>query len=103
MCVIPGLVFDHERVCKCWKYFCHIGDSTTSYGSYSGCPANEKVTWYKLEPDTPNFTINSDASIVAPLIFSYVLEKHSKEEVANATVRDVAGTLKKSQKKSVNA
>lgn len=76
MCVLPGLIFDHEKTdCKCWSYFCHIGDSTTSYGSYSGCPANEKVTWYKLQPDTPNYTINSDASIVAPMIFSYVLEK----------------------------
>ena len=77
MCVIPALVFDHEKKdCKCWSYFCHIGDSTTSYGSYSGCPANEKVSWYKLQPGTPNYTINSDASIVAPLVFEYVLEKN---------------------------
>ena len=76
MCVIPALVFDHELDVKCWKWFCHIGDSTASYGSYSGCPANEKVTWHKLEVDTPNYTINSDASIVAPLIFQYVMEKH---------------------------
>ena len=46
----------------------------TSYGSYSGAVPNEKITWYKLDVDTPRFMINSDASIVAPLIFSYVLD-----------------------------
>ena len=50
-----------------------IGDSITSYGSYSGAVPNEKITWYKLDVDTPKFMINSDATIVAPLIFSYVL------------------------------
>lgn len=91
MCVIPGLVFDHGKDVKCWKYFCHIGDSTTSYGSYSGCPANEKVTWYKLEPSTPNFTIDSDASIVAPLIFEYVRERY--EEAINKTVKRSVGKI----------
>jgi deoxyhypusine synthase len=75
MCVVPGLIYDHEINCKHWRYFCHIGDAVTSYGGYSGCPPNEKVSWHKLDPDTANFTINSDASIVAPLIFEYILEK----------------------------
>ncbi|OGJ61496.1 deoxyhypusine synthase [Candidatus Peribacteria bacterium RIFCSPHIGHO2_02_FULL_51_15] len=75
MCVIPGLIMDHEVQVKPWRYFCHIGDSTTSFGSYSGCPPNEKVTWHKLDLESVDFTINSDASIVAPLIFNYVLEK----------------------------
>ena len=56
-----------------WAYFAQIGDSTTSYGSYSGAVPNEKITWGKLDVDTPRFMINSDASIVAPLIFAYVL------------------------------
>lgn len=86
MCVIPGLIFDHNKDVKCWKYFCHIGDAVTSYGGYSGCPANEKVTWHKLDTDTVNFTINSDASIVAPLIFDYVIEKH---EEAAAVAKEV--------------
>jgi len=56
-----------------WGYFCQISDSTTSYGSYSGAVPNEKITWEKLGPDTPRFIIESDATIVAPLIFAYVL------------------------------
>jgi deoxyhypusine synthase len=92
MCVVPSILQDHEKECKRFRYFCHIGDAVTSYGGYSGCPPNEKVTWHKLDPDTMNYTINSDASIVAPLIFSYVLEKHF-EEVA-------VGKAEKSTKKS---
>jgi deoxyhypusine synthase len=56
-----------------WSYFCQISDSTTSYGSYSGAVPNEKITWGKLDVDTPKFTIESDATIVAPLIFAYLL------------------------------
>jgi deoxyhypusine synthase len=56
-----------------WAYFCQISDSTTSYGSYSGAVPNEKITWGKLGETTPKFIIESDASIVAPLIFAYVL------------------------------
>lgn len=73
MCVTPGLIMDHEEPVKPWRYFCHIGDSTPSYGSYSGCLANEKITWHKMDLKSVDFVINSDASIVAPLIFSYVL------------------------------
>lgn len=82
MCVVPSLIQDHQLDCRHWRYFCHIGDAVTSYGGYSGCPANEKVTWDKLDPDTENYTINSDASIVAPLIFQYVLEqsRHAQAE-----------------------
>ena len=57
-----------------WSYFCQISDSTTSYGSYSGAVPNEKITWGKLDIDTPKFIIESDATIVAPLIFAYVLD-----------------------------
>ena len=58
-----------------WGYFCQISDSTTSYGSYSGAVPNEKITWGKLSAATPKFIIESDATIVAPLIFAYVLGK----------------------------
>ena len=75
MCVVPSLIQDHALPCRHWRYFCHIGDAVTSYGGYSGCPPNEKVSWDKLDPDTENYTINSDASIVAPLLFRYVLEQ----------------------------
>lgn len=74
ICVVPMLHQDLEMTdVKCWKYFCQISDSTTSYGSYSGATPNEKITWGKLEPETPKFMIESDATIVAPLIFAYVM------------------------------
>ncbi len=56
-----------------WSYFCQISDSTTSYGSYSGAVPNEKITWGKLDIDTPKFIVESDATIVAPLIFAWLL------------------------------
>ena len=75
ICVVPMLRQDLEREdMPLWGYFCQISDSTTSYGSYSGAIPNEKITWEKLGIDTPKYVIESDASIVAPLIFAYVLE-----------------------------
>ena len=64
---------DLEQDCPLWGYFAQIGDSTTSYGSYSGAVPNEKITWGKLDGQTPKFMIESDATVVAPLIFHYVL------------------------------
>ncbi|NCN42252.1 deoxyhypusine synthase family protein [bacterium] len=74
ICVVPMLHQDlgREEV-PLWGYFCQISDSTTSYGSYSGAVPNEKITWGKLGTETPKFIIESDATIVAPLIFAYVL------------------------------
>ena len=62
-----------ERDRPLWAYFCQVSDSTTSYGSYSGAVPNEKITWGKLGVETPKFMIESDATIVAPLIFAWVL------------------------------
>jgi deoxyhypusine synthase len=74
ICVVPMMRQDLQREdTPLWGYFCQISDSTTSYGSYSGAVPNEKITWEKLGIDTPKFVIESDASIVAPLIFAYVL------------------------------
>ena len=74
ICVVPMLIQDLKRKeTPFWSYFCQISDSTTSYGSYSGAVPNEKITWGKLNPDTPRFVIESDASIVAPLMFAYIL------------------------------
>ena len=74
ICVVPMMYQDLEwEDTPCWAYFCQISDSTTSYGSYSGAVPNEKITWGKLLPDTPKFIVESDATIVAPLIFAYVL------------------------------
>lgn len=74
ICVVPMLEQDLQyKDVALWSYFCQISDSTTSYGSYSGAVPNEKITWGKLGVDTPKFVIESDATIVAPLIFAYVL------------------------------
>ena len=74
ICVVPMLHQDLRRTnIALWGYFCQICDSTTSYGSYSGAVPNEKITWGKLAPDTPSYVVESDATIVAPLIFAKVL------------------------------
>jgi len=74
ICVVPMLSQDLRRAqVPFWGYFCQISDSTTSYGSYSGAVPNEKITWGKLGVETPKFIIESDATIVAPLVFAYVL------------------------------
>jgi len=73
ICVVPMLNQDLERNVPVWGYFCQISDSTTSYGSYSGAVPNEKITWGKLGVETPKFMIESDATIVAPLMFAHIL------------------------------
>jgi deoxyhypusine synthase len=73
ICVVPLILQDLQRDVRLWSYFAQISDSTTSYGSYSGAEPNEKITWSKLDVDCPKFMINSDASIVAPLLFAYVM------------------------------
>lgn len=74
ICVVPMMYQDLEWTdVPLWSYFCQISDSTTSYGSYSGAVPNEKITWGKLDVNTPKFIVESDATIVAPLMFSYIL------------------------------
>jgi deoxyhypusine synthase len=74
ICVVPMLHQDLQRTgVPLWGYFCQVSDSTTSYGSYSGAVPNEKITWGKLGVKTPKYIIESDATIVAPLIFAHVL------------------------------
>lgn len=74
ICVVPMMYQDLEMTeTPFWAYFCQISDSTTSYGSYSGAVPNEKITWGKLDADTPKFIVESDATIVAPLIFAWIL------------------------------
>lgn len=74
ICVVPSIKYDLSEAVKPWAYFCQISDSTTSFGSYSGATPNEKITWDKLTEKTPMFVIESDATIVAPLILSALLE-----------------------------
>jgi deoxyhypusine synthase len=74
ICVVPSIKYDLEQPVKPWAYFCQISDSTTSYGSYSGATPNEKITWDKLTAETPMFVIESDATIVVPILLSALLE-----------------------------
>lgn len=73
ICVVPMIQQDMQINVPAWSYFSQITDTNESYGSYSGANPTEKITWGKLSIETPKFSINSDATIVAPLIFAYVL------------------------------
>lgn len=86
ICVVPSIKYDLEAPVQPWAYFCQISDSTTSYGSYSGATPNEKITWDKLTQDTPMFVIESDATIVAPLVLRALLECKADPEGANARI-----------------
>jgi deoxyhypusine synthase len=86
ICVVPSLKYDMEQEVKPWSYFCQISDSTTSYGSYSGATPNEKITWDKLTKDTPMFVVESDATIVAPLMLTALLECKTNPKEANALI-----------------
>jgi deoxyhypusine synthase len=90
ICVVPSLKYDMEMHAKPWAYFCQISDSTTSYGSYSGATPNEKITWDKLTEDTPMFVIESDATIVAPLMLGALLECRRSPEQARALLETFA-------------
>lgn len=80
ICVVPSIKYDLKKSVRPWGYFCQISDSTTSYGSYSGATPNEKITWDKLTKETPMFVIESDATIVAPLMFEAILDRYTLSE-----------------------
>lgn len=86
ICVVPSLKYDLKAKVKPWAYFCQISDSTTSYGSYSGATPNEKITWDKLTKDTPMFVIESDATIVVPLLLNALLECKADPKGANKLI-----------------
>jgi deoxyhypusine synthase len=75
ICCVPLIRQDLQKDCRLWGYFCQISDSTTSYGSYSGAVPNEKITWGKLAAETPKYIVESDATIVFPLVAAYVLDQ----------------------------
>ncbi len=87
ICVVPSIKYDLDRPVKPWAWFCQVSDSTTSYGSYSGATPNEKITWDKLTEDTPMFVIESDATIVAPLILQALLECRRNPAAAAARIQ----------------
>ena len=86
ICVVPSIKHDLGEPVKPWTYFCQISDSTTSYGSYSGATPNEKITWDKLTEQTPMFVIESDATIVAPLMLRALLECQRHPEAARERI-----------------
>ncbi len=89
ICVVPSIKYDlGQEDVKPWAYFCQISDSTTSYGSYSGATPNEKITWDKLTEDTPMFVIESDATIVAPLVLRALLECAAHPAAADALIAE---------------
>ena len=87
ICVVPSIKYDLQEKVRPWAYFCQISDSTTSYGSYSGATPNEKITWDKLTEDTPMFVVESDATIVAPLMLQALLECQSDPKAADALIK----------------
>jgi deoxyhypusine synthase len=87
ICVVPSIKYDLQKPVKPWAYFCQISDSTTSYGSYSGATPNEKITWDKLTEETPMFVVESDATIVAPLMLRALLECKKSPDAANALIK----------------
>ena len=89
ICVVPSIKYDLDETVEPWAYFCQISDSTTSYGSYSGATPNEKITWDKLTKDTPMFVIESDATIVAPLLLRALLECGRHPAAASALIKEL--------------
>jgi len=90
ICVVPSIKYDLGENVQPWAYFCQISDSTTSYGSYSGATPNEKITWDKLTKDTPMFVIESDATLVAPLMLRALLECRQNPRGANELISQLA-------------
>ncbi|GEL68662.1 hypothetical protein MVI01_04460 [Myxococcus virescens] len=86
ICVVPSIKYDLQKPVKPWAYFCQISDSTTSYGSYSGATPNEKITWDKLTEMTSMFVIESDATIVVPLMLRALLECQGNPRAASALI-----------------
>ncbi len=100
VCCVPSLRQDMKQDVPFWSYFAQISDSNTSYGSYSGAPPNEKITWSKLGMDSAGYMIQSDATIVAPLVFQYVLD--SIAESAQQTVQRITGEHVREQSRKQN-
>ena len=68
--VVPMLRQDVGIDVPLWSWFAQISESKSSYGGYSGAPPNEKISWEKIDVETPRFMIESDATIVLPLLLA---------------------------------
>jgi len=75
ICVVPSLKHDLylDNVMD-WASFTEISSSPMSFGSYSGAGGKEKITWDKLSTQSSYSIIQSDATIVFPLIAAILLE-----------------------------
>lgn len=90
ICVVPSIKYDLQKEARPWSYFCQISDSTTSYGSYSGATPNEKITWDKLTKETPMFVVESDATIVVPLMLEALMECRANPTEANKLIEKMS-------------
>ena len=68
--VVPMLRQDVGIDVPRWSWYTQISESRPSYGGYSGAPPTEKISWDKLDVTTPKFVIESDATIVLPILLS---------------------------------
>jgi len=73
--VVPMLRQDLGEAVPLWAWFAQISESRPSYGGYSGAPPSEKISWEKTAVDTPRFVIESDATIVLPLLLAHLLDR----------------------------
>ena len=73
ICVVPLIKLESRQQVNLFSYHCQICDGNTSYSGYSATTPNDKLTWSKLGQDHSAFVIESDATIVWPLVCSYVL------------------------------
>lgn len=74
---------------ECWgiekgghDYFIQITMDSPQWGGLSGATPSEAVSWGKINPDEIKDTVvvYSDATLAAPLLFSYALTKASKRK-----------------------
>jgi len=87
ICVVPSKIYDlKQKDTKPWAYFCQISDSVTSYGGYSGATPNEKITWDRLTENTPMHVIESDATIVFPIILQALFDAQDAPTLADKLV-----------------
>lgn len=75
ICVVPLIRQDLGEEVPFWAWFGQIQDGTTSYGGYSAAPPSEKISWGKLRPETPMHVVESDATLVAPILFRSILNE----------------------------
>lgn len=95
ICVVPSRIYDLEDPStKPWAYFCQISDSVTSYGGYSGATPNEKITWDKLTENTPMHVIESDATIVFPIILQALFDAQDDQPLADELISEYQADLK---------